>query len=61
MLRLTGIRLTEMLFFSRQWYANGDYLVLLVSLFIILPLSLLKNLGELFTLKADDSKNILYF
>ncbi|XP_077449516.1 sodium-coupled neutral amino acid symporter 2 [Stigmatopora argus] len=30
-----------------EWYTNGDYLVLLVSFFIILPLSLLKNLGYL--------------
>lgn len=30
----------------RVWYSNGDYLVLLVTLIIILPLSLLKNLGE---------------
>ncbi|XP_036311050.1 sodium-coupled neutral amino acid transporter 2 isoform X3 [Pipistrellus kuhlii] len=30
-----------------QWYLNGDYLVLLVSLLLILPLSLLKNLGYL--------------
>ncbi|XP_017340501.1 sodium-coupled neutral amino acid symporter 2 [Ictalurus punctatus] len=29
------------------WYSNGDYLVLLVTLIIILPLSLLKNLGYL--------------
>ncbi|XP_027019699.1 sodium-coupled neutral amino acid transporter 2-like [Tachysurus fulvidraco] len=29
------------------WYTNGDYLVLLVSVIIILPLSLLKNLGYL--------------
>lgn len=29
------------------WYLNGDYLVLLVSLLLILPLSLLKNLGYL--------------
>ncbi|MCI4382117.1 hypothetical protein PGIGA_G00259990 [Pangasianodon gigas] len=29
------------------WYTNGDYLVLLVTLVIILPLSLLKNLGYL--------------
>ncbi|KAF4080987.1 hypothetical protein AMELA_G00155640 [Ameiurus melas] len=29
------------------WYSNGDYLVLLVTLFIILPLSLSKNLGYL--------------
>uniref|UniRef100_A0A672H966 Sodium-coupled neutral amino acid symporter 2 n=1 Tax=Salarias fasciatus TaxID=181472 RepID=A0A672H966_SALFA len=30
-----------------EWYANGDYLVLLVSVVIILPLSLLRNLGYL--------------
>ncbi|XP_072528558.1 sodium-coupled neutral amino acid symporter 2 [Salminus brasiliensis] len=30
-----------------QWFTNGDYLVLLVSVIIILPLSLLKNLGYL--------------
>uniref|UniRef100_A0A8C6NH50 Sodium-coupled neutral amino acid symporter 2 n=1 Tax=Nothobranchius furzeri TaxID=105023 RepID=A0A8C6NH50_NOTFU len=29
-----------------EWYTNGDYLVLLVSLCIILPLSLLRNLGK---------------
>uniref|UniRef100_A0A2D4PD87 Sodium-coupled neutral amino acid symporter 2 n=3 Tax=Micrurus TaxID=8634 RepID=A0A2D4PD87_MICSU len=29
------------------WYTNGDYLVILVSLLLILPLSLLKNLGYL--------------
>lgn len=35
-------------FFSpfRLWYLNGDYLVLLVSFVLILPLSLLRNLGE---------------
>uniref|UniRef100_A0A3Q2WZX2 Sodium-coupled neutral amino acid symporter 2 n=1 Tax=Haplochromis burtoni TaxID=8153 RepID=A0A3Q2WZX2_HAPBU len=32
---------------NHQWYINGDYLVLLVSVGIILPLSLLKNLGYL--------------
>ncbi|XP_029472285.1 sodium-coupled neutral amino acid transporter 2 [Rhinatrema bivittatum] len=30
-----------------EWYLNGDYLVLLVSIFLILPLSLLRNLGYL--------------
>ncbi|XP_078075839.1 sodium-coupled neutral amino acid symporter 2 [Mustelus asterias] len=30
-----------------HWYLNGDYLVLMVSFIIILPLSLLKNLGYL--------------
>ncbi|XP_043917954.1 sodium-coupled neutral amino acid transporter 2 [Protopterus annectens] len=32
---------------SGQWYLNGDYLVVIVSLVIILPLSLLKTLGYL--------------
>ncbi|XP_066580737.1 sodium-coupled neutral amino acid symporter 2 isoform X2 [Amia ocellicauda] len=30
-----------------EWYINGDYLVLLISVLIILPLSLLRNLGYL--------------
>lgn len=30
----------------REWYTNGDYLVLMVSVVIILPLSLLRNLGK---------------
>uniref|UniRef100_A0A8C4EJ83 Sodium-coupled neutral amino acid symporter 2 n=1 Tax=Dicentrarchus labrax TaxID=13489 RepID=A0A8C4EJ83_DICLA len=34
-------------FMGNKWYTNGDYLVLLVTLFIILPLSLLRNLGYL--------------
>lgn len=29
-----------------EWYTNGDYLVLLVTVAIILPLSLLRNLGK---------------
>lgn len=33
-------------FSSREWYLNGNYLVLFVSVGIILPLSLLKNLGK---------------
>lgn len=32
---------------DNAWYTNGDYLVLIVTLAIILPLSLLKNLGYL--------------
>ncbi|KAG9333759.1 hypothetical protein JZ751_010260 [Albula glossodonta] len=32
---------------SGEWYLNGNYLVVIVSLCIILPLSLLKNLGYL--------------
>nr|KAF6370571.1 solute carrier family 38 member 4 [Myotis myotis] len=31
----------------REWYLNGNYLVIFVSVGIILPLSLLKNLGYL--------------
>ncbi|XP_014913104.1 sodium-coupled neutral amino acid transporter 2-like isoform X1 [Poecilia latipinna] len=29
-----------------EWYVNGDYLVILVSVIVILPLSLLRNLGK---------------
>ncbi|NP_001038569.1 sodium-coupled neutral amino acid symporter 2 [Danio rerio] len=32
---------------DNAWYTNGDYLVLIVTMSIILPLSLLKNLGYL--------------
>ncbi|XP_043086680.1 sodium-coupled neutral amino acid transporter 4 [Puntigrus tetrazona] len=32
---------------SGEWYLNGNYVVVLVSIAIILPLSLLKNLGYL--------------
>ncbi|KAG8439734.1 hypothetical protein GDO86_005779 [Hymenochirus boettgeri] len=32
---------------SGEWYLNGNYLVILVSVGIILPLSLLKNIGYL--------------
>ncbi|XP_051976827.1 sodium-coupled neutral amino acid symporter 2-like [Xyrauchen texanus] len=32
---------------ANMWYTNGDYLVLIVTVSIILPLSLLKNLGYL--------------
>uniref|UniRef100_A0A8C0GF42 Solute carrier family 38 member 4 n=1 Tax=Chelonoidis abingdonii TaxID=106734 RepID=A0A8C0GF42_CHEAB len=32
---------------SGEWYLNGNYLIILVSVGIILPLSLLKNLGYL--------------
>ncbi|XP_005406656.1 PREDICTED: sodium-coupled neutral amino acid transporter 4 [Chinchilla lanigera] len=32
---------------SGEWYLNGNYLIIFVSLGIILPLSLLKNLGYL--------------
>ncbi|XP_051885977.1 sodium-coupled neutral amino acid transporter 4 [Pristis pectinata] len=32
---------------SGQWYTNGNYLVVIVSLCIILPLTFLKNLGYL--------------
>ncbi|XP_054911421.1 sodium-coupled neutral amino acid symporter 2-like [Poeciliopsis prolifica] len=30
-----------------EWYINGDYLVILVTIIVILPLSLLRNLGYL--------------
>ncbi|XP_019955525.1 sodium-coupled neutral amino acid transporter 4 [Paralichthys olivaceus] len=33
--------------YSGEWYLNGNYLVVFVSIGIILPLSLLKNLGYL--------------
>lgn len=32
-------------FFS-EWYMDGNYVVVFVSIGIILPLSLLKNLGK---------------
>ncbi len=38
--------------FSSSWYTNGDYLVLIVTLVIILPLSLLKNLGKCSQMKG---------
>lgn len=31
----------------REWYVNGNYLVILVTVGVILPLSLLKSLGKL--------------
>ncbi|XP_010705791.1 sodium-coupled neutral amino acid transporter 4-like [Meleagris gallopavo] len=31
---------------SGEWYLNGNYLVILVTVVIILPLSLLKTLGK---------------
>lgn len=33
-------------FVRSEWYMNGNYLVVFVSIGIILPLSLLKNLGK---------------
>uniref|UniRef100_A0A8C9VEC7 Sodium-coupled neutral amino acid symporter 2 n=1 Tax=Scleropages formosus TaxID=113540 RepID=A0A8C9VEC7_SCLFO len=39
--------LLSMCFFFREFYLNGDYLVVVVSLLVILPLSLLRNLGYL--------------
>ncbi|CAI9611454.1 unnamed protein product [Staurois parvus] len=32
---------------ANEWYLNGDYLVVIVSIVLILPLSLLRNLGYL--------------
>lgn len=37
---------------SRDWYMNGNYLVILVSLTIILPLALMKQLGKSVMLPA---------
>lgn len=31
---------------SRDWYMNGNYLVILVSITVILPLALMKQLGK---------------
>lgn len=31
---------------SRDWYMNGNYLVILVSVTVILPLALMKQLGK---------------
>lgn len=45
--------------FSSEWYTNGDYLVLLVSLFIILPLSLLRNLGQ-YQYQIEEIKSPVY-
>lgn len=30
----------------RDWYMNGNYLVILVSVIVILPLALMRQLGE---------------
>lgn len=35
-----------LLFLCSEWYLNGNYVVVLVSIGIILPLSMLKNLGK---------------
>uniref|UniRef100_A0A671S3X0 Sodium-coupled neutral amino acid symporter 2 n=1 Tax=Sinocyclocheilus anshuiensis TaxID=1608454 RepID=A0A671S3X0_9TELE len=37
---------------DNSWYTNGDYLVLIVTMAIILPLSLLKNLGKCSQMKS---------
>lgn len=42
--------LTILFFPHREWYTNGDYLVMIVSVAIILPLSLLRNLGKISSL-----------
>uniref|UniRef100_A0A8C1II94 Sodium-coupled neutral amino acid symporter 2 n=1 Tax=Cyprinus carpio TaxID=7962 RepID=A0A8C1II94_CYPCA len=44
---LSMLKLMYVVLFSSSWYTNGDYLVLIVTVAIILPLSLLKNLGYL--------------
>uniref|UniRef100_A0A672MYP6 Solute carrier family 38 member 3 n=1 Tax=Sinocyclocheilus grahami TaxID=75366 RepID=A0A672MYP6_SINGR len=35
---------------SGEWYLNGNYLVVLVSLFVILPLALMKQLAQMYLL-----------
>lgn len=30
----------------REWYLNGNYLVVIVSIAVILPLALMKQLGK---------------
>lgn len=35
-----------LLFLCSEWYLNGNYMVVMVSLGIILPLSMMKNLGK---------------
>lgn len=30
----------------REWYLNGNYLIVIVSVGVILPLALMKQLGE---------------
>lgn len=32
--------------FGREWYVNGNYLVVIVSCSVILPLALMKQLGK---------------
>ncbi len=32
--------------FGREWYFNGNYLVIIVSCTVILPLALMKQLGK---------------
>uniref|UniRef100_A0A3Q2E8X7 Solute carrier family 38 member 4 n=2 Tax=Cyprinodon variegatus TaxID=28743 RepID=A0A3Q2E8X7_CYPVA len=47
---------------SGEWYLNGNYLVVFVSIGIILPLSLLKNLGLLMIEQSlDDNVKAFYF
>lgn len=38
--------------FLRHWFLNGNYLIIIVSAFIILPLALMKQLGMLFILSS---------
>uniref|UniRef100_A0A3B3V4K9 Sodium-coupled neutral amino acid symporter 2 n=1 Tax=Poecilia latipinna TaxID=48699 RepID=A0A3B3V4K9_9TELE len=49
MQNIGGEGLTIILIFMcfSEWYINGDYLVILVSIIVILPLSLFRNLGYL--------------
>ena len=42
----TSFVFLPLLFFFREWYMNGNYLVIIVSIAIILPLALMKQLGK---------------
>lgn len=54
--------------FLSEWYLNGNYLVVLVSVCVIFPLALMKQLGEMMILLHTDlafpisafSDNLLY-
>uniref|UniRef100_A0AAY4D9A3 Amino acid transporter transmembrane domain-containing protein n=1 Tax=Denticeps clupeoides TaxID=299321 RepID=A0AAY4D9A3_9TELE len=41
---------------SGEWYLDGNYLVVFVSMGVILPLSLLKNLGKLATCRPQNPR-----
>uniref|UniRef100_A0A3B3RCC3 Sodium-coupled neutral amino acid symporter 2 n=1 Tax=Paramormyrops kingsleyae TaxID=1676925 RepID=A0A3B3RCC3_9TELE len=46
-------------FLGIEWYLNGDYLMLIVSFVLILPLSLLRNLGNVYLAEDVDGFSLL--